>query len=288
MQAIEPMAVTAEWGRVAGSQLLLVAAHVRPACRLTALRTNIAAFKTLTEMLGLQTATGFDTIETRSVPGRASYGEWCIRAPATPHNAGRIHLYVAATIRAAERLRRADENGDDSAVGELLGYPRCCIAGFQTVLANRQHSSDPVLSRYGDEQPIDWRMNVSLMCFDYTVVPHVPCSPACRESKAIAEQYFDALARTSARLARELECVLQTWVLHSENFGVVAFLGALDDSAVSVQQVVLRESHSLLGSLVTEGGRVLAMPEHVVVAGCEFDRSKVRLFRYCDATANAT
>lgn len=84
-------------------------------------------------------------------------------------------------------------------IGELFGYPECCVEHFINVLENQDclgkeevTQSHKVrkdyLSKLGEEQ--EDRFNMAVYGFEHpqSRTPYVPCSPDCKPSRKIADR----------------------------------------------------------------------------------------------------
>jgi hypothetical protein len=267
------------WGRVQAQQLQMVAAGERAACRLRVHRENLPDMVKVAHSLSIKMVVGFDAIATKSVAGRCGFSEWGRRYPLGPHQLADSYVYFCVDHIYGQKLRRADESGDDLAVGELLGYPPCCVSAF----GNRwQHEceSDPVLLSYGDALQIDWRLNVSLLCFDYALLSHVPCAPDCQQSLKMAAHYYDFISELCPPLASDLERKLRTWVLHTDSLGIAAFTTPESAGLLTVDDILAVDPQSVLGQLMDRGTLVECNDGAVIIDGAIFTGSGIKLYNF--------
>jgi hypothetical protein len=271
--------LVAERGRVQAQQMFMVAEGLRAACRLRVARDELPPLARAASRLSLKMLVGFDAVAVKRVEGRAGFGEWGRRELLSPHRRGDCYVYLCRDHIHGQRLRRYDEAGDDAVVGELLGYPGCCIRAFED-LAGRATGFDPVILSYGDDRPIDWPMNVSLLCFGLTLLSHVPCTPDCSASKEIAGRYYDFLSALRPAAAAELRMMLSTRVLHTQALGIAAFTARERDTGLEVEEVWVVDPESVLGELLCCGSSVVRETDGVIVDGCFLAGSEVRLFEF--------
>jgi Protein of unknown function (DUF483) len=270
--------LAATWGCTRAHQLLMVAAALRPACRFTLSREQLPRMSETASLLSIKMLVGFDAIDSRSVVGRSGFSEWSQRAPLQPHRLGNTYVYLCADHVQGQRLRRYDEAGDDSSVGELLGYPACCVEAFGKGEHNSQ--DDPVLQRYCDSSAISWYMNVSLLCFDSTLLSHVPCSPHCEASAKLARGFYDFLCASEAGAARRLKDVLSARVLHTKMLGIVAFIAVEEGLGLKVTEVLKADEGSTLGTLLAAGSVVSREEGGVFIDSCFLTGEQTRLFHF--------
>ncbi|MDQ1639568.1 MAG: hypothetical protein QOF62_2907 [Pyrinomonadaceae bacterium] len=268
----------AAWGTVQARQQLLVAAGLRPACRLRINRQELALIAQTTDRLSIKMVVGQQAIVAQEVTGRAGFSEWSRRAALSPSSLGDCYVYICTDHVYGQRLRRCDEAGDDVAVGSLLGYPECCVKAFGERCSTGR--SDPVIVMYDDNVPIAWPMNVSLLCFGHSLLSHVPCSPGCRPSHALAERYYDFVQTTEPKGAAELRQVLSGWVLHTDLLGIGAFKAISRNGALEIETISAVDSESILGQLLSIGSFIGRQDTGVIVDGCFLTGGQVRLFEF--------
>jgi hypothetical protein len=265
------------WGRVQSQQQLMVAMGLRPACRLRINRARLPVMADTVERLSIKMLVGHDSVVPHEANNRASFSEWSHRETLSPRSLGDCYVYLCSDYVYGQRLRRCDEAGDESAVGKLLGYPDCCVKAFNE---RGLTGDDPVVAMYDDSSPIDWRLNVSLLRFDLTLLNHVACRADCSSSRALATQYHELLETVEPDEAAKLRQVLSGWVFHSEALGVAAFTAVEGVAGLEVQTLAASDEDSFLGQLITPGAIIKREGEGILLAGYFFAASGVRLFQF--------
>jgi hypothetical protein len=259
-------------------QLALVAAGTKPGCRLKTSRDDLSAWWDRLTPHGLALAVGNLTISGASAPGRAGYREWAQAAPLTAATRGDCYLYVARSQQAADRLRRLEEDGASAAFGAELGYPDCCIASFGQHEGARD---DQILTMYDDVGLIPWQMNVSLICFGWTLLQHFPCSQTCSASAQLARRYFENLYDKDAGYASKLAASLCTTVIHTRSFGVASAITEDDGNRHHIRAVRLLDPESPLASFLTEKSELgYLSPTERRVGSISLPISEARIFRF--------
>jgi hypothetical protein len=270
--------LAAQWGRVQAQQQLMVAAGLRPACRLRINREKLPLMAEVARNLSIKLVIGFDAAVAKKVPGRCDFSEWSHRVSLSAQELGDCYVYLCARHRYGQQLRRHDEVGDDTAVGELLGYPNCCVKMFGETCGLGE--GDPVISMYGDDKPIVWPMNVSLLCFGHALLSHVPCAATCKASISLAGQYYDFLKSAAPRRATELKRMLSGWILHTDVLGVVAFAAVKSRGSLRIKSISSIDPESVIGRLVGKGSVIRRDDDGVVVDSCHLNGSQTRLFQF--------
>lgn len=116
--------------------------------------------------------------------------------PDEPVRHGEARLYLGRDRSRILAAARADAAKEDRELGQLLGYPRCCVEAFLQVL--RPHTAAAVLhAAFGNiRTPAPARLNcLDLQVFHY--LPWFPCGPTCE----LSQRYADAVARLLPTLA---------------------------------------------------------------------------------------
>ncbi len=93
---------------------------------------------------------------------------------------------------------------DDKAIGELLGFPPCCIEFFEKVWVNdRRRDTTPSMKNLNGPA----ESNILLRWLGVRLVPHLPCSADCAATTELAGQYMEAAKK--ANLLYQLNCALE-------------------------------------------------------------------------------
>lgn len=266
-------------GRGEAQQLQLVAAGLLPACRLRIRRERLPLMAELASRLSIKMIVGFDAIVMREDMGQCGFGQKAWRQPLSPHENADCYVYFCTDHIYGQKLRRADEAGDYCEAGGLLGHPSCCAHALSDHRRNVEEL-DPVLRNYDDQLPISWHLNVSLLCFDYYLLPYVPCTANCEPSMGLARKYHDFVSDVRPALASELKQALSTWVLHTDALGVAAFTAREKYGALEIDNIVAVDSQSVLGHLMNTG-TVIGRDQHgITVDESLFAGSRIKLFHF--------
>lgn len=114
-----------------------------------------------------------------------------------PGEAFEYRVAVGA-LRDVASLHDAMQRGDDSAMGQLLGFPECCIAFFRDTWVNKgcvdttwsmaggagQFDEEGRLITIGGHVP--FQSNILWRWMGVRAVPHLPCQFACQATTAFA------------------------------------------------------------------------------------------------------
>ncbi len=90
--------------------------------------------------------------------------------------------------------------GNDAGLGEVLGYPPCCVSFFCREFS--QNNPDLQL------KPTNPYTNLTQREKDCVVISHFPCSSECPESFRLAQRFLAVLEKQDRERAREMMGVL--------------------------------------------------------------------------------
>jgi hypothetical protein len=116
----------------------------------------------------------------------------------------RVELYLsqdpALARRAAELQASGDPSGSLSEMGDLLGYPRCCVEAFaaQDDRSNNTRNRYATFARTLGEGPWPWELN-NLFAM---LAPFFPCSYECPAALAWVRALLLAMGREPSEAAR--------------------------------------------------------------------------------------
>jgi hypothetical protein len=117
--------------------------------------------------------------------------------------------YFSFDPQIVELLKLAEEKNAHNFVGQLLGYPPCCIEYF-----TKHFSKDNTNLEF----PIAiWELTITQRHRDYCILSHFPCSKNCISSLELARQYFDTIFADNELWAKELRSELQNAILSNSS-----------------------------------------------------------------------
>jgi len=117
--------------------------------------------------------------------------------PGEPYD---IYGVVAKKAEDALEFAEASRRGDHRKLGELLGYPECCVKFFEEKWVRERHVdppwaiavNTPGAEANGDEVAVRGfpECNVMIRYASVRVVPHLPCSFTCEETVEFAKMFL--------------------------------------------------------------------------------------------------
>ncbi len=185
--------------------------------------------------------------------GKGGYSNIVKRASKDYIGDGIYHIYVSKDKNKAKFLKLLESRNDDKAVGQILGYPECCIDFFIKNKEKQQKIQNdyilPILSN-SDGYKFPFYNNYAARYFDITLLSHFPHSFNCKESIKIAKTNLECIKKYSNELANKFQMMLKCPVLYTENNGVFVFKDyKLNGSILEFNEVKSTISNELLDLL---------------------------------------
>lgn len=183
--------------------------------------------------------------------GKGGYANIVKKVPLDFPEPGLYHIYVSKDPNRSKFLKLLEDKNDDKAIGELLGYPKCCIDFFMDNKEKQQKiQNDYILPALNNSEGFKFPFytNYAIRYFDITLLSHFPHSFHCEGSIAIAKTNFKIIKKYSEELANKFETMLKNPVLYTENGGVFVF----KDYKVSGNVLEFNEVKSTVNNKLSE------------------------------------
>lgn len=136
---------------------------------------------------------------------------------------GMIFAYISKDMELA-KLGKYLENGNDTKrLGELLGYPDCCVDFFiENMDRQSKKNNDFILPalKNTDEFVFPKELNIAARYFDFNILPFFPHSFKCDKALKTANAYLATIIDHNSTLAADLARKLNCGVIYTENAGV--------------------------------------------------------------------
>ena len=121
--------------------------------------------------------------------------------------------------------------GDNNSFGEIMSYPKCCIAAFernQPISAKKQGDLVPIVAEQTIKKP-PWSflLNSGACYFEKSLISFYPCSYTCRNAKNYALEAFRLIEIYLPEYAPVLRKYLSSPVLYTEFRGIYLFLDSV-------------------------------------------------------------
>jgi len=212
--------------RTRSLEILYLLNGIKKAVRLDANEAEIERIKQFCdgEKLSLEMS-DFKIIKTAD-KGKGGYANSAIRVPISYRGYGLYHLYISKDKSKAKFLKLLENKNDDGAIGEILGYPECCVEFFVSNKGEQEKlQNDYILPALKNSQgyKFPFYTNYAIRYFDVALLSHFPHDFNCSQSIKIARENLNVLSRHSQELANQFEDMLKSPVLYTESNGIFVF-----------------------------------------------------------------
>lgn len=143
-------------------------------------------------------------------------GDFYLLQPAEPGKPFSWYGCLARTYKDGQEFKEADLKNDHKVIGQMLGYPDCCIDYFKE---NFPKNCDPIWVNLEGKIKGYPECNMLLRYFGVKIVSHFSCSPTCEATKEIGKTWFKVMQTVDKDLANQLYNLLAgsiTWNSYHE------------------------------------------------------------------------
>jgi len=126
----------------------------------------------------------------------ASYSNRGLRIKENDPRKGMFFVYLSLNEKSAYLAAYYEQVLDHLKLGEILGYPKCCIEYFCKNFS--ENNTNPEL------KPTNPYTNLSKRDKDYVLLSHFPCDSECKESIELAKKYLITIQKTYPKHAEKL------------------------------------------------------------------------------------
>src|SRR3989338_3717200 len=185
--------------------------------------------------------------------GKGGYSNIAKRIPADYSSDGLYHVYISKDENKSKFLKLLENKNDDKAIGQILGYPKCCIDFFIKNKEKQQKiQNDYILPALNSSEGFKFPFynNYAARYFDVTLLSHFPHSFNCKESMQTAKNNLECIKKYSKELANKFEEMLKSPVLYTENDGIFVFKNyKLNNGVLQFNEIKSTINNELLISL---------------------------------------
>jgi hypothetical protein len=165
---------------------------------------------------------------------------------------GNYFVYFSMDLELAKKAKFYEHMRNDRKIGELMGYPDCCIDFYLKNYDRAKEIGDEysLFSLENSSFPMPFYTNNLLRFFGITLISHFPCSFNCEKSVEMGEIFLNCVEYENKDVAAFLRRHLSSVVMSHVGSGVHVFSGAaLNNDVVSYSNVWLtspNQVHDLL------------------------------------------
>jgi len=186
---------------------------------------------------------------------------------------GMIFTYISKDLELAELAKYLENANRIEKLGELLGYPACCVDFFiNNVEEQSRKNNDFVLPVLKNSEGFVFpkEMNIAARYFDFCLLPFFPHSFNCGESLKLARAFSSVIADHNPYLADRILGKLRCGVIYTENAGVCLLENAkLKGEYLNFDKAVSSQPGRLLDEL-NSYGRINILDKHNFIIGPHF------------------
>jgi len=168
-------------------------------------------------------------------------------------------IYVSRSKDLLEEAYLSDKSGDREKLGELLGYPSCCVDFFSealkdaespfpvktylktngkpSFLVNNVFKLESRLSSSGVEK-IQKNPDFANRISHLFLISHIPCSYTCKESIDTGKEILTLLKREEPEVAKEIEFTLRKPLLFFDDFNWIIFNGKASGNTLDYASIL--------------------------------------------------
>ncbi len=167
-------------------------------------------------------------------------------------------IYISKSKDLLNKAYLSDKSGDRKKLGEVLGYPECCVEFFSgalkdaespfpvktylktngkpSFLVNNVFKLESRLSSSGVEK-IQKNPDFANRISHLFLISHIPCSYNCRESIKIGREMLVLLKREEPELAKEIASTLKKPLLFFDDLNWVIFDGKVNGKIIDYTSI---------------------------------------------------
>jgi hypothetical protein len=136
---------------------------------------------------------------------------------------GMIFTYISKDMELAELAKYLENANNTKRLGQLLGYPDCCIDFFiQNMEDQSAKNNDFVLPALKNSSGFVFKkeLNIAARYFDFNILPFFPHSFSCSKALKISKSFFRTIEKHDPAVGEELKQKLKCGIIYTENAGV--------------------------------------------------------------------
>lgn len=251
-------------------EVLSVLEDLKPAARIELHEDQYAAVRDFCSANGLSLELSFFKIlkPDKNAPDFDPSNHVAEMVPTDHQTPGTFFAYVSKSADDAQQARFYEHIRNDERLGELLGYPACCVKFYKDNYekAAQMHDDYCFFSIANTKETPLFYTNNLLRFFDVTLISHFPCSFECVDSLFQAKRRLEALQRYNPALAEYVQDVLKGPVIVHDGTGIHALKGCRKkDDKIFYKDVWLTSPNPIHNLLMSGNNVQLVNRNHVKI-----------------------
>lgn len=168
-------------------------------------------------------------------------------------------IYISKSKNLLKKAYMSEKSENRRLLGELLGYPSCCVEFFSEALGNGKfpypvktylktegkpsflaNNIFKMESRLGSKELEIFQKDLDFAnrIHHLFLISHIPCSYTCKKSIKIGREVLRLLEREEPELAKEIVFTLKKPLLFFDDFNWVIFAGKVNGNAINYTSVL--------------------------------------------------
>jgi hypothetical protein len=218
----------------------------------------------------------------------------------TPQNLDYI-VYITKSKNLAGELSEAEKNGNVKKVGEILGYPECCVNFYIDIHKNLMkkgnlcctesflntkskpnfHTNNifnfnSKISGQVEKLRTVQQLNKTDEFMDYFLISHIPCSYDCKESVKMGRDVLRILKAELPEFANEIASALKHPFLVFDDFNWVIFNGMVKNKNMIKYESVFPIKSLYPDEIFRSGNRIVVQDDEIRIL---MDEETIRVIK---------
>jgi len=141
---------------------------------------------------------------------------------------GHYFVYLSRSKDVSQLAKFYEATRNDALLGDVLGYPQCCVRFYLTNYARavKLHDDYTLMSIANTHFQPSFVTNNMARFFSVSLISHFPCSYNCPETEKMGSAFFECIKTFNPSLAAYVKDVLQGPVISHASTGVHLLKGA--------------------------------------------------------------
>ncbi len=183
---------------------------------------------------------------------------------------GHFIIYISKKSQIAELAKKADASSDHALLGNLLGYPDCCIKFFIENFS-KESAKDCDFVKPGTTNSKGFIFpivnNIFARYFDTSLLSHCPHNFNCGKSKYIAEGRLAIIQRHDSSMAEQIFSLLNSAAIYDNGKVYLLCDIKLNENHLTYKHVLSTYKDSLLKKLKNSGSIRIKSKESFELSG---------------------
>ena len=259
-------------------EILYVLEDVKPAARLIVEEEKANATIKFLEQNGLKTAKSNFKIQTFTDENK-HYSNKGIKIPENSQIKGQFFVYISKKKELAEKAKSAEQDNNHKELGNLLGYPDCCIEFFEKNFS--EASTDLTLKTLENSSDFKFPFytNIGARNMDLELINHFPCNFNCKSSIEIAKKNLEIIRKHSEEFSRIFEGMLKAAILYTKDKGIFMLRDlVLEKNKLTFSNIYGSSNNILYTQLKTNNELSIINKNHIRIGRTEFKSLGIMVF----------